>query len=98
MNRKKLKTLSPAALTASLLPAAALIPVLLKITLTDGVRTVWAGANIVFILLGLLLSILCVRSKESRSAINVISLVISFLWLLLIAGIIGLAITLNLAR
>ena len=98
MNRKKLKTLSTTALAASLLPAAALIPVLLKITLTDGVHTVWAGANIVFILLGLLLSILCVRSKESRSAINVISLVISFLWLLLIAGIVGLAIVLNLAR
>ena len=98
MNRKTLKTLSTTALAASLLPAAALIPVLLKITLTDGVRTVWAGANIVFILLGLLLSILCVRSKESRRAINVISLVISFLWLLLIGGIVGLAIVLNLAR
>lgn len=98
MNRKKLKTLSTTALAASLLPAAALIPVFLKITLIDGVRTVWAGANIVFILLGLLLSILCVRSKESRSAINVISLVISFLWLLLIAGIVGLAIVLILAR
>ena len=98
MNRKKLKTLSTTALAASLLPVAALIPVLLKITLTDGVRTVWAGANIVFILLGLLLSILCVRSKESRRTINVISLVISFLWLLLIAGIVGLAIALNLAR
>ena len=42
MNRKKLKTLSTTALAASLLPVAALIPVLLKITLTDGVRTVWA--------------------------------------------------------
>ena len=98
MNRKKLKTLSTTALAASLLPVAALIPVLLKITLTDGVRTVWAGANIVFILLGLLLSILCVRSKESCRAMNVVSLVISFLWLLLIVGIVGLAITLNLAR
>lgn len=98
MNRKKLKTLNTTALAASLLPAAALIPVFLKITLIDGVRTVWAGANIVFILLGLLLSILCVRSKESRRTINVISLVISFLWLLLIAGIVGLAIALNLAR
>ena len=98
MNRKTLKTLSTTAFAASLLPAAALIPVLLKITLTDGVRTVWAGANIVFILLGLLLSILCVRSKESRRAINMISLVISFLWLLLIGGIVGLAIVLNLAR
>lgn len=98
MNRKKLKTLSTTALAASLLPAAALIPVFLKITLIDGVRTVWAGANIVFILLGLLLSILCVRSKESRSAINVISLVISFLWLLLIAGIVGLAIVISFAQ
>lgn len=98
MNRKKLKTLSTTALVASLLPAAALIPVLLKITLTDGVRTVWAGANIVFILLGLLLSILCVRSKESNRTINVISLVISFLWLLLIAGIVGLAMVINFAQ
>lgn len=98
MNRKKLKTLSTTALAASLLPAAALIPVFLKITLIDGVRTVWAGANIVFILLGLLLSILCVRSKESRSAINVISLVISFLWLLLIAGIVGLAMVISFAQ
>ena len=98
MNRKKLKALSTAALAASLLPAAALVPVLLKITLADGVRTVWAGANAVFILLGLLLSILCVRNKESRRAMNVISLVISFLWLLLIAGIVGLAIALSLAR
>ena len=48
--------------------------------------------------LGLLLSILCVHSKESCHAINVISLVISFLWLLLIAVIVGFAIALNLAR
>ena len=49
--------------------------------------------------LGLLLSILCVRSKESRCAMNVVSPVISFLWLLLIGGgIVGLAIALNLAR
>lgn len=50
--------------------------------------------------LGLLLSILCVRSKESRCAMNVVSSVISFLWLLLIGGggIVGLAIVLNLAR
>ena len=48
--------------------------------------------------LGLLLSILCVRSKESRCAMNVVSPVISFLWLLLIGGIVVLAIALNLAR
>ena len=48
--------------------------------------------------LGLLLSILCVRSKESCRAMNVISLVISFLWLLLIAGIIAIAMAINFAQ
>ena len=46
--------------------------------------------------LGLLLSILCVRSKESRCAMNVVSPVINFLWLLLIGRIVGLAIALTL--
>ena len=45
--------------------------------------------------LGLLLSLLCVRNKESRRTMNVISQVISFLWLLLIAGIVGLAMVIN---
>lgn len=51
MERKKMKTLSIAALIVSILPVATLIPVFLKITLSDGVRTAWEGANIVFVLL-----------------------------------------------
>lgn len=70
MKNKKMKSLSMVALIVSALPAAALIPAFFKITLSDGVRTVWAGSNIVFVLLGLLLSVVCVRNKESRSAVN----------------------------
>lgn len=95
MGNKKLKSLSMVALIVSLLPAATLIPVFLKIVLSDGVRTVWAGANIVFVLLGLLLSVICVRSQESRSIVNIISTVVSVLWLLMMAGILAPALFLN---
>ena len=95
MENKKLKSLSTVALIVSLLPTATLIPVFLKIVLPDGVRTVWAGANIVFVLLGLLLSVICVRSEESRSIVNIISTVVSALWLLMMAGILAPALFLN---
>ena len=45
MENKNMKTLSMAALIVSILPVATLIPVFLKITLSDGVRTAWAGAK-----------------------------------------------------
>lgn len=95
MENKKLKSLSMAALIVSLLPAATLIPVFLKIVLSDGVRTVWAGANIVFVLLGLILSVICVRNEESRSAVNIISTAVSILWLLMMVGIVILALFIN---
>lgn len=95
MEHKKLKSLSMVALTVSALPAATLIPAFLKITLPDGVRTAWAYANIVFILLGLLLSVVCVRNEESRSIVNIISTVVSILWLLMMAGIVVLALFIN---
>lgn len=95
MENKKLKTLSMAALIVSVLPAATLIPVFLKITLSDGVRFIWTGANIVFALLGLLLSVICVRNKEIRSAVNIISTAISALWLLMMIGIVALALFIN---
>lgn len=95
MKNKKLKSLSIVALIVSVLPAAALIPAFLKITLSDGVRTVWAGSNIIFILLGLLLSVVCVRNKESRSTVNIISMIISVLWILMMAGIVVLALFIN---
>lgn len=58
-------------------------------------RTVWAGSNIIFVLLGLLLSVVCVRNKESRSTVNIISMVVSVLWILMMAGIVVLALFIN---
>ncbi len=95
MENKKLQSISIAALIVSVLPLAALIPSFLHLSLADGVRTVWAGANIVFVLLGLILSVVCVRNKESRSIINIVSTAISVFWLLLMVGIVALALFLS---
>ena len=73
MEKKKLQSVSIAALIVSILPLAALAPSLLHFSLSAGIRTAWAGANTVFVLLGLTLSVVCVRSKESRSIINIAS-------------------------
>ena len=86
MEKKKLQSVSIAALIVSILPLAALAP-----SLSDGDRTTWAGANVVFVLLGLILSVVCVRSRESRSIINIVSTAISVFWLLLMVGIVALA-------
>ncbi len=95
MENKKFQKLSMAALVVSVLPLATFIPTLLTITLSDGVRSIWAGANIVFVFAALCLSVICVRSSESRSAVNIISMAISVLWVLMILGIIVLALFLN---
>ena len=92
---KNLQKLSLAALIVSLLPLATLVPVFLKITLPDGVRTVWAVCNIVLVLSGLLLSVICVKSEESRSAVNIMSSVISVALVLMMLGIVALALVLN---
>ena len=92
---KKLQKLSLAALIVSLLPLATLVPVFLKITLPDGVRMVWAICNIVLALTGLLLSVVCVKSEESRSAVNIMSTVISVALVLMMLGIVALALVLN---
>ena len=92
---KKLQKLSLAALIVSLLPLATLVPVFLKITLPDGARTVWAICNIVLALAGLLLSVICVKSEESRSAVNIMSTVISVALVLMMLGIVALALVLN---
>ena len=86
MEDKKLKTVSKASLIVSILPLATLIPVFLNITLPEGVSTVWAGINIVCALAGIILSIVCVRSNESRSLVNIASTVISAFWCLLESG------------
>ena len=92
---KKLQKLSLAALIVSLMPLATLVPVFLKITLTDGVRMVWVICNIVLALTGLLLSVICVKSEESRSAVNIMSTVISVALVLMMVGIVALALVLN---
>ncbi|MCI9001491.1 MAG: hypothetical protein HFG03_01495 [Oscillibacter sp.] len=92
---KKLQKLSLAALIVSLLPLATLVPVFLKITLPDGVRMVWAVCNIVLVLAGFLLSVICVKSAESRSAVNIMSTVISVALVLMMLGIAALALVLN---
>ena len=92
---KKLQKLSLAALIVSLLPLATLVPVFLKITLPDGVRMVWAICNIVLALAGLLLSVICVKSEESQSAVNIMSTVISVALVLMMLGIVALALVLN---
>ena len=91
MEKKKFQSVSIAALIVSILPLVALAPSLLHLSLSDGVRTAWAGANIVFVLLGLILSVVCVRSRESCSIINIVSAAISVFWLLLMVGIVALA-------
>ena len=92
---KMLQKLSLAALIVSLLPLLTLVPVFLKITLPDGVRMVWAICNIVLALAGLLLSVICVKSEESRSAVNIMSTVISVALVLMMLGIVALALVLN---
>ncbi len=92
---KKLQKLSRAALVVSLLPLATLVPVFLKITLPNEVRSAWAIVNIVSALVGLLLSVICVKSEESRSAINITSTIISVLLVLMMLGIIALALVMN---
>ncbi len=92
---KKLQKLSLAALVVSLLPLATLVPVFLKVTLPDGVRSVWAIVNIVSALAGLLLSVICIKSEESRSAVNITSTIVSVLLVLMMLGIIALALVMN---
>ncbi|WMJ89609.1 hypothetical protein [Anaerocolumna sp. MB42-C2] len=95
MESKKLQKVSVAALIVSVLPLTTFIPIILKITLSDGVRGIWAGANILFILAGLCLSIPCVKNCETRSIVNIIAMIISVVLILIVIGIIILAFFLN---
>lgn len=98
MENKKRKTLSMAALIVSILPAATLVPVFLKITLPEGVNTVWAGINVASAVAGFVLSGICVRSDESCSPVNIASTLISAFWCLLIMGMVVLALFLTFMR
>ncbi|MDE6456167.1 MAG: hypothetical protein K2L38_09750 [Dysosmobacter sp.] len=93
-----MQKLSLTALIVSLLPLATLVPVFLKITLPDGVRTVWAVCNIALALAGLLFSVICVKSEESWSIVNIMSTIISVVLVLMMLGIVALALVLNFLR
>lgn len=98
MENKRLQKLSIAALIISVLPLATFIPVLLNMTLTDGVRSMWAGVNILSVFVGLILSIVCVKNRDSRSVINIVSTIISSFWVLLMGGIIALALFISIVQ
>ena len=98
MENKKRKTLSMAALIVSILPTATLVPVFLKITLPEGVNTVWAGINVASAVAGFVLSGICVRSDESRSPVNIASTLIRAFWCLLMMGMVVLALFLTFMR
>ena len=91
MENKRLQKLSVAALVISVLPLATFVPILFNMTLTDGVRSIWAGANILSVFAGLILSIICVKNRESRNVVNIISTNISSFWVLLMGGMVVLA-------
>lgn len=95
MKNKKLQKVSVAALIVSVLPLATFIPIVLKITLSDKVRGIWAGANILFILIGLCLSIACVKNSETRNIVNIIATIISVVLILIVIGIMILTLFLN---
>lgn len=91
MENKRLYKLSIAALAISVLPLATFIPILFSVALTDGVRSIWAGVNVLSALVGLILSIVCVKSRDSRSVVNIASTIISGFWTLLMCGIVAFA-------
>lgn len=96
MEKRKRKALSMVALIVSILPLITLIPAFLGITLPEGVNMVWAGVNLVCVVIGLILSIICVRSDASRSPVNIVSTAISAFLCLLIMGIAAMALLLML--
>ena len=95
MENKKYKKLSVVAIVISVLPLTTFIPSLLNITLSDRVRSVWAGINILSILVGFILSVICVKNHNSRNTVNIVGTIISSLWLWLICGMLALAVFLN---
>lgn len=87
MENKKVENMSKLGLVISLLPLLTLIPTAFNISLTGSIQLVWAGANIIFAFIGLMISIMYVKNRESRSAVNIVSTVISGFWILLMSGV-----------
>lgn len=95
MENKRFQKLSAAALIVSILPLATFVPMLFHITLGDNVRSILAGVNIFSVFLGLVLSVICVKNRDSRSMINILSTVISSFWVVLMCGIVMLSLFIN---
>ncbi|MDE5699793.1 MAG: hypothetical protein K2I96_20715 [Lachnospiraceae bacterium] len=95
MENKRFQKLSVAALIVSILPLATFVPILFNMVLADNIRSIWAVVNILSVFWGLVLSIICVKSRDSRSMINIVSTVISSFWIVLICGIVILSLFIN---
>ncbi len=89
------KSLSIISLIASLIPLATFIEILLKLELSSQTQGIWVFINIVSIIIGFTLSVICVKDKKSRSIVNIIALIICILWLLNMIGIVAVAILTN---
>ena len=96
MKNEKANKTSVIALILSILPAFTLIPVLLQITLSDGVRLVWVGFNMICVLLGFVLSIIGIRRSERKGHMEKVSMWISSFWMLMVIGILAIALISNL--
>lgn len=77
MRKSIAKGLSYIALICSVFPLISYLLAMFKVTLTGGMQIVLAGMNVLCVLLGLVLSVFCVQSKESRSIINIVFTAIS---------------------
>lgn len=95
MENKRLQKLSVAALIVSILPLATFVPTLFNIVLANNIHSIWAVVNIFSVFWGLVLSIICVKSRDSRSMINIVSTVISSFWIVLMCGIVILSLFIN---
>lgn len=96
MEKKKNNKLSIAALVTSILPLLTFaVGRIFQIPVSAVVQRGWTGANIMFIVIGLVLSFICVRDRASRNVLNIIAMGVNVFWLLLVVGIVGMAIVLN---
>lgn len=95
MENKRLQKLSVAALIISILPLATFVPTLFNTALADNLRSIWVGANIFSVFGGLILSIICVKNRDSRSMINITSTIVSSAWIVLMCGIVILSLFIN---
>lgn len=88
---------SVTALICSVFPMFSYLLAVLRIVLTPELQTALAGANILCTLLGLGLSLVCIKSRETRSVVNIFSAVLCSFWILMIVGFLALALVLSFA-